>query len=117
MKLQLQDARLRLRLSEAEFARLLADQPVLSRTPLPGGALVIALRAIDAAQNFAFTGSLPALSLLAPRAMLLDYQQRLPCREGIEAEVETGDGLLALSLEVDVRDSVRSRGAARRSKP
>jgi len=109
MKLQLQDASLRLRLSEDEFARLLASEAVISRTPLPGGALVIALRAVDA-ECFAFAGALPALSLLAPRALLLDYQQRLPCRDGIEAEVETDDGSLALSLEVDVRDSVRTRG-------
>lgn len=109
MKLQLQDASLRLRLSEAEFARLLDGETLLSRTPLPGGALVLGLRLFEG-EAFAFSGAVPALSLLAPRALLLDYQQRLPCREGIVARLETGDGALDLSLEVDVRDSVRTRG-------
>lgn len=113
MKLQLQDAHVRLRLSEDEFARLLADDMVHSRTPLPGAALVIALRAVDS-KAFVFDGVMPTLTLLAPREQLIDYQQRLPCREGIEAEIETGDGRLAISLEVDVRDSVRARGPKRR---
>lgn len=113
MKLQLQDAHVRLRLSEDEFARLLADEVVLSRTPLPGAALVIALRAVDG-EAYGFEGVLPALTLRVPRDRLIDYQQRLPCRDGIETEVETGDGRLAISLEVDVRDSLRTRGPKRR---
>jgi hypothetical protein len=116
MKMQLQDASLRLRLSEAEFTRLLDGESVLSRTPLPGGALVFGL-GMTTGEAFAFAGALPALNLLAPRTALLDYQQRLPCREGIETEVETGDGRLAISLEVDVRDSVRTRGPKRKAAP
>lgn len=115
MKLQLQDASLRLRLSEAEFARLLAGDVVENRTPLPGGDSRQRLFAVEACAGVALDGGLERLVVRVPLPMLQAYAARLPCREGIEAGVVLAGGdTLVLSLEVDVRDSVRTRGPRRR---
>ena len=43
------------------------------------------------------------------------YVARLPCREGLRIEFPLdGADRLTLDIEVDVRDSVRSRGPGRR---
>ncbi|HSR64471.1 MAG TPA: hypothetical protein VLM17_02550, partial [Xanthomonadaceae bacterium] len=53
--------------------------------------------------------------LAVPAALLDPYIARLPCRDGLPLSLRTGAGIhLEAVLEVDVRDSVRSRGAARR---
>lgn len=114
MKLQLQHASLRLRLSEAEFARLLAGEAVENRTPLPGGVAVQRVLAVEASDAVSLDGGPERLLLRVPLALLAAYAARLPCREGIEASVALGSGdALALCLEVDVRDSVRTRGPRR----
>lgn len=115
MKVQLADGKIRLRLDEAEFARLLDGAPVCCRTPLPGIEWVVRADAVDG-ERFAVEGTPESLAVLLPRAILLDYRQRLPCRDGVAGEVEVADGQrLRIDFEVDVRDSVRVRGARRRS--
>lgn len=114
MKVQLADGKIRLRLDEAEFAQLLDGAPVRCRTPLPGAAWVIGADAVDG-ECFAVEGTPESLVVLLPRALLLDYRQRLPCRDSVVGEVELGAGQrLRIEFEVDVRDSVRVRGVQRR---
>ena len=115
MKVQLQGQSLRLRLDEAELAQLQAGQAVVSHTQLlPGAAFSLQVQVTAEAK--------PALLMLAgqacfqlPQALLAPYVARLPCRDGLSFSLPVGDSdTLLLVFEVDVRDSVRSRGAARR---
>lgn len=116
MKVQLQDQSLRLRIGEAELARLLAGETVENLTRFPAGLVSRQqVRLIEAA--------LP--SLLAepggwcfglPREQLLGYVQRLPCRDGLMFQLPLADrDAIEIHFEVDVRDSMRSRGAVPRS--
>ena len=115
MKVQLQGQRVRLRISEAELARLQAGETVENVTRLPAGlALRQWLRLAEGAQ--------PVLQVeagdwgcLLPRVELASYVARLPCREGLRLPLaERAEEAVVIDLEVDVRDSVRSRGVPRR---
>ena len=83
MKIQLQGQSLRLRIDEAELARLQAGESIENLTRLPGGcALRQQLQLVDAAT--------PTLQLLEdgfgfglPADALADYVARLPCRDGL----------------------------------
>ena len=104
MKLNLSQNQLRLRIDEAELATLLSARTLTQELPLLGRfclqleeGLPADLRAIGG-------------GLLVDAEALLALSQRLPCRDGLQADA-TGFGL---SLEVDVRDSVRQRGPRRR---
>lgn len=115
MKFQLQDDNLRLRLSEAEFARLLAGDTVENCSSLPTGCLRQALLGDAGATSAELLGKPDNFLLRVPLDLLREYQCRLPCREGLALQLalEAGERL-AISIEVDVRDSVRSRGAGRK---
>lgn len=116
MKVQMQDQSLRLRINEAELARLQSGDEVGNVTRLPGGAVSRqAVLLVDAeAPALVATGAGWVYQL--PRELLQPYVARLPCRDGLLARLSVGgDGTeLAVEFEVDVRDSVRSRGTPRR---
>ena len=118
MKVQLQGQSLRLRIGEDELARLLAGERVDNVTGAGAGAVLrqgLAMVQGDA-PTFAADGDGWRFGL--PEAAVRDYVARLPCRDALEFTFEGGDAPLALSFEVDVRDSVRRRGApARRRRP
>jgi hypothetical protein len=115
MKLQLEGQQLRVRVSEAEFAQLLAGTALEAAVQLPG--TVWTWRAQPVAEgDLRATAEAASLQLLLPLQLLSDYQKRLPCRDGLEAEQTVSDAPpLRLSFEVDVRDSVRTRGPRRRT--
>lgn len=115
MKVQMQDQTLRLRISEAELARLQAGDVIGNVTRLPGGiASRQAMQLVD--------GDTPSLVVTGegwtyhlPRGLLAPYVARLPCRDGLSTGLPVGEGMeLAVDFEVDVRDSVRRRGTPRR---
>ncbi|MHB8912300.1 MAG: DUF7009 family protein [Lysobacter sp.] len=111
MKLQLQGQRVRLRLDEAELARLLAGETIANATELGQGATFrqsLGLHPDPAPNVQAAPGD---WRLWLPESAVRDYVARLPCREALGFELD-GDGSAALSLrfEVDVRDSLRIRG-------
>jgi hypothetical protein len=115
MKLQLRDDSLRLRLTEAEFARLLAGDTVENCSRLPIGGLRQALLGDADAASAELLGKPDNFLLRVPLERLREYQRRLPCRDGLALELALADGeWLAISIEVDVRDSVRNRGTGRK---
>lgn len=117
MKVQLQGQALRLRIDEDELARLLDGEPVANETRAPGAALGHVVRAVEGGAATFAVGS-DGWHLGLPGDALRDYVARLPCRDALELALGQGDEALALSFEVDVRDSVRRRGPpARRRKP
>lgn len=115
MKIQMQQQSLRLRVDEAELACLLAGESVVNRTalgPAFEGAQQLVLAEIASAM---LDGSLQDLRATLPRAMVAEYAQRLPCRDGLVFEIPTGGCPLRLHFDVDIRDSLRERGPRRRA--
>lgn len=115
MKLQIHGQSLRLRLDEAELARLLAGESISNTTDLGAGegfGQWLALHADAAPRLRASPGG---WRLWLPDAAVRDYVTRLPCREALRFELDTEGGVaLSLHFEVDVRDSLQVRGARRR---
>ena len=120
MKLQLHGQRMRLRLDEAELARLLAGETIVNATDLGTGIHFcqrLGLHAGTAPMVQAMPGD---WRLHLPETIVRDYVGRLPCREALGFELDssdrTADGgtVLSLRFEVDVRDSLQLRGARRR---
>jgi hypothetical protein len=109
MKLQIEGAQLRFRLSEAELAHLLDGQTVLNQTPLPDGACARrTLRLIDAdTATLRWQGA--DLNLTLPRTAVAAYAATLPRRDALGFVLGDSAAALQIDFEVDVRDSVRSR--------
>ena len=118
MKVQLQGQLVRLRISEAELARLQAGGTVENLTRLPAGlALRQWLRLGKGSQPELRVGDAQGWGCLLPPAELAAYVARLPCREGLRLRLPLAEGAedaIEIDLEVDVRDSVRSRGVPKR---
>jgi hypothetical protein len=115
MKLQVQGQGVRLRVDEAEFARLLAGETLVNRIML--GAT------IEFAQSLVLVaGASPTFAVVdgnwhvaLPRDAVEAYARQLPCRHALDVELEPDGGvLLMLDFEVDVRDSMKTRGPRRR---
>ncbi|HEX5755538.1 MAG TPA: hypothetical protein VFY12_04220 [Arenimonas sp.] len=110
MKLQIQNTNLRLRIDERELADLLA-----------GGTLALALHAqrkplldvqVQLAPSLGLASESSHWRLQLPDAELRAYAQTLPRRDALSLALADD---LRLDFEVDVRDSIRERGAKRRS--
>jgi hypothetical protein len=114
MKVQLQGQCLRLRLDEAGLAGLLAGDEIRNTTVLGTIRYTQAVHLLDAPAPV-LRADPAGWSIGLPRAALADYIRRLPCREALTFLLPaTGAAPLQLAFEVDVRDSVRTRGARRR---
>lgn len=114
MKVQMQGQVLRIRIDEAELARLEAGETIENLTRLPGGE--------SARHVVSVAPGGPSLSVtrdgwtfVLPGALLEPYVARLPCRDGLLVRLPVAGGIeLEVDFEVDVRDSVRSRGTGKR---
>lgn len=112
MKLQISDQQWRVRVNEDELQRLREGHVLTSTSALADDAvlrfvveLVPAPQASVGRDGGSWKFSLPAAAIDA-------YVARLPCREGVDFVLPGGTGAaLQLTFEVDVRDSVRRRGA------
>ena len=114
MKLQFQHQSLRIRLDEAELTQLLSGTSVVNRTVFgPGQAWSQQIR-LERASVARLAGDAQHLDILLPYEAVTAYSLRLPCREGIVFMLDTDGDTLQLQFDVDVRDSVRQRGPARR---
>lgn len=114
MKLQLQGQGMRLRVDEAELARLLAGEAVVNRIEL--GATV------EFSQSLILgAGVTPSLAVIdgswnveLPRNAVEAYAAQLPCRHALAFELELGGTeKVGVDFEVDVRDSLKTRGLRR----
>lgn len=115
MKVQLRGQSIRFRIDEAELERLLAGEAVGNVTGVGHGVVWgQGLRLGDETPP-RLDATATDWTLWLPRPQVLDYVARLPCRDGVEF-VLTPDGAepLSVAFEVDVRDSVRTRGTDRR---
>lgn len=116
MKLQLQGQRMRLRLDEAELARLLAGEAIVNATELGTGLRCCQSLRLHADAQPSLQATPGEWHVGLPDAAVRDYVQRLPCREALEFALACDDNaVLMLHFEVDVRDSLQLRGARRRS--
>jgi len=115
MKLQISGQQWRLRVSEDELQCLREGDSVISKTSLPSGATFSFVLKLNDVSLPSVRAEGDNWSFVVPAALVDDYVQRLPCREGLDFSLPvTGDVTLELAFEVDVRDSVRRRGAGSR---
>ena len=116
MKLQIQGQGMRIRIEEAELARLLAGETIEDASRLPGGARFSRSLRLAEASDGAFQCTQEAWAITLPLDEVLAYSRRLPCREGISFAWPAGDAGFSAVLEVDVRDSTRKRITAAKSR-
>jgi hypothetical protein len=114
VKLQIEAQSLRVRIGEEELSRLLAGEPLVSRTRFTSSlSLSCTLKAV-ASEAARFSGQPDAWSIDLPQALVRTHAASLPTREGLTFQLESGEGdPLELLFDVDVRDSVRHRRAPR----
>jgi hypothetical protein len=114
MKVQMQGQSLRVRISESELARLQAGEAVGNLTRLPGGEACRHEVGLVEGDEPALLAAGGGWILSLPRVLLEPYVARLPCRDGLAFRLPVEGSELEVDFEVDVRDSVRSRGTPRR---
>ena len=120
MKLQLQGQNLRLRVDEAELAMLLSGKTVVNRILLGkdcGFSQSLSLRAgVDVEATPILATRDQAWHVELPMAAVVAYADQLPCRHALAFVLELGEvESIRLDFEVDVRDSMKSRGPRRRA--
>lgn len=119
MKVQLQPGRLRLRVDEAELAALLDGGSIrltLAHGPSLHWTYTVSLAA--ALDGIDLVAPAPArVSIRLPHAAVQAYAATLPRRDALSFELpdagQGADALTKVDFEVDVRDSIRTRGAVR----
>jgi hypothetical protein len=109
MKLQIEGAQLRFRLSEAELARLLDGETVLDQTPLPDRTHTTRALCLSDTDTATFRWQGTDLDLTLPRTAVAAYATTLPRRDALGFVLGDSAAPLQIDFEVDVRDSVRSR--------
>lgn len=114
MKLQLQGQHVRLRLDEAELARLLAGDTIVNATDLGAGIHFCQRLGLHAGTAPMLQATPGEWRLQLPEAAVRDYVGRLPCRKALGFELDNGSAAVSLHFEVDVRDSLQVRGPRRR---
>lgn len=108
MKLQLDGARLRLRIGETELSLLLSEGQLEQHWPCPDGQRAKCLLRLDATLPAPTCAGNPLdLEVALPRMGFLAFAEERPRRDGYSFST----GTVAVSVEVDVRDSRRVRGA------
>ena len=115
MKVQLQGQSLRLRIDEAELAQLRGGKKVANATTLPGPGACIQRLSLGELLQAEFSGDAADWYMVLPRAQVEDYVERLPCKQGLAVSLPLPSGdVLEVEFEVDVRDSAKVRGKAKR---
>jgi hypothetical protein len=108
MKVQLQEQALRLRIDEAELARLLAGGTLENVTRWPDSRDERQRLAI--ATQHGWRRSDDGWQVELADAAVRELAARLPSRDGLSFELALpGGGALEVLFDVDVRDSVRQR--------
>lgn len=113
MKLQIEDQRLRFRISEAELTRLLAGTTLSDETRLgPSDHRWRHLRLQPGTGPRLDWGD-GQITLHLPRTAVEDYAASLPRRDALRFTLDCAGEAVTLDFEVDVRDSVRTRLAGK----
>ncbi|WP_199099469.1 hypothetical protein [Dyella sp. ASV21] len=108
MKVQLQDQTLRVRIDEAELARLLDGAEVSNHTQWPDGVVECQRLALGATPGWQRESD--GWRIVLNRAEVHAFASRLPSRDGLPITLAVPSGEpLQLLFDVDVRDSVRHR--------
>lgn len=108
MRVQLEGQSLRLRIDEAELARLLAGGITENRTRLPDGRVETQRLRLASRLGWKREDALWQIDL--PEADVRALSERLPSREGLHFDMPGDDGvMLPVMFDVDVRDSTRKR--------
>lgn len=110
MKLQIQSNTLRLRIDERELADLLAGKTLELALQWQGASLLELQVMLASALHFSARGA--AWRMQLPDDALRAYAEALPRRDALSLRLADE---LTLDFEVDVRDSLRERGAKRRT--
>lgn len=104
MKMQVREQSIRLRLSEADLATLLADGQCSDSTALPGALWKRTLRLLDTDAGISRDGDEWCFSV--PRLAFQAFASQRPRRDGYVTIIADGTArAIELSIEVDVRDS------------
>jgi len=108
MRVQLEAQSLRLRIDEAELARLLAGEAVENRTQLPDGR--IDSQRLQLGPDLAWQREHDAWQLVLPATDVRALSERLPSRAGLQFAMSVpGAQALQILFDIDVRDSARKR--------
>lgn len=108
MKVQLQGQALRLRIDEAELARLLCGGTLCDETCWPDGR--VEQRQLMLAERYGWWRDKAGWCVALADAAVRDFAARLPSRDGLRLELPVPSGMvLQLLFDVDVRDSMRQR--------
>lgn len=114
MKLQLSEDGLRVRIDEAQLARLQAGDTLELALPIAAAPLTIRLHLHPAGEAM-LQADAQLWALILPAADVAAHAARLPTRDALQLHARTAaGGRLAVAFEVDVRDSLRARGPRRR---
>ncbi|WP_233842117.1 hypothetical protein [Dyella sp. 2HG41-7] len=108
MRVQLEGQSLRLRIDEAELARLLSGDTVQNRTTLPDGR--IETQGLRLTSKIAWRRDDATWLIDLPSAEVRALSERLPSRDGLQFSLPTPhDDALEILFDIDVRDSTRKR--------
>lgn len=112
MKVQLQEQALRLRIDQAELARLLAGHTVENAVRWPDGRSERQQLAL--ATQHGWRRSDDGWRMDLAESAVRELAARLPSRDGLSFALTAPDGaVLEVLFDVDVRDSVRQRRAGK----
>ncbi|MBU6510370.1 MAG: hypothetical protein KGQ73_09335 [Gammaproteobacteria bacterium] len=108
MRLQLQSQTLRLRIDEAELARLLAGDTLRDELRWPDGR--IEQHQLALAARAGWHRDADGWCVALPDTAVRELAARLPSRDGLRLELPVPQGqVLQVLFDVDVRDSTRQR--------
>lgn len=113
MKLQIEKQHLRLRVDEAELAKLLQGDAIVTHTRFAQAFSMACTLRLTPALEARIAGQSDTWEIEVPRADVTALAERLPSRDGLRFMLPTqgGDDALTLLFDVDVRDSARRRKA------
>lgn len=113
MRVQQQSQSLRLRIDEAELARLLAGDAVQNETCWPDGR--IERQRLALAEQLDWQRDGDGWRVTLPASEVHALAARLPSRDGLSWEIPVPGGeALRILFDVDVRDSARKRHGHRK---
>ena len=108
MRVQQQEQSLRLRIDEAELARLLAGETAQNATRWPDGR--IQRQRLMLAEKLDWQRDDDGWHVTLPESEVRALATRLPSRDGLSWEMPVSGGeALHILFDVDVRDSARKR--------